>query len=534
MALRDSTIAVNWDVSGAGKLRQTDKEIEESVASAEDLENQAGQAGQELEQAGERGERSFTSLTSTVDKFSEELQTVAAGGLGVGAAGVAGTAFMTESAGDLQDARTAIRAQADEHADALIREAESFENFTNSAVQATEVMQSQRMLLRSDALSGETVAQLTGALGNLAVAYDRDLRDVFEEVRDPLFEAEGATQLVTKGFIRNQEEIFRSIGVWEEGIRTFRKYREEFGTVASRQLIVNELMRKGRREQSAAAAQLDTLNARWSGFVNEIDMAAAIMGGDFAREQEGLLAGMTRFIRQTRKQNPQLLEFAGNLTVLGTAVATVTGSVAALALTVGGISAVFGGVSIAAVLGIGATIAGVTALVTEIGALIVTGETLVAGDFFGLIGRNIAFAASRLGSFVNETLGLEGKLNDISGWIDKWFVNPMDEAISKSEQALQNIGLLPEENEVPSGPNQMMQTPGAGAVPGDVGLPSLDFVPQPSPSPAGAGAGGTKKIEIDIRADGETKDEREAGRRVGEALKKELQKEQAVEVEGAK
>ena len=43
-----------------------------------------------------------------------------------------------------------------------------------------------------------------------------------------------------------------------------------------------------------------------------------------------------------------------------------------------------------------------------------------------------------------------------------------------------------------------------------------------------------RRVEVDIRADGDTENEREAGRKAAEAMKKELEREQAVKVEGAK
>jgi hypothetical protein len=77
--------------------------------------------------------------------------------------------------------------------------------------------------------------------------------------------------------------------------------------------------------------------------------------------------------------------------------------------------------------------------------------------------------------------------------------------------------------------------------------------PQFSPAASGGGSGSqpqavgqfvpvrvtnqgaqVRRVEVDIRADGDTADEREAGRKAAEAMKKELEREQAVKVEGAK
>ena len=540
MALRDSTIAVNWDVGGVSELNQSEDKIQDAADEAEELERDVESAGDEMEATGQKGQDAFMGIADAVDDIS--FGSLAAGGGVVAGSGAAALQTFATAAGDVESARTAIQAQAGGQAERLIQEARAYERWSNSAVSATDIMESQRMLLRSDALSGETVANLTDSLSNLAVAYNRDLRDVFEEVRDPLFEAEGATQLVTKGFIRNQEEIFKARGVWEDGIRTFRKFREEMGTTASRQLIVNELIRKGRREQNAAEAQLGTYNRRWEGLTNELDRTAAVMGGQLARNQSSLIGQFTEWLRVTRE------------TDRGT-----------LAMTTSIIKLASGGASAVAVFGVlGKAISGFAGLMGTT-TVLTTGAVALLTALAGVIAFDIVSALITGESFFiewGETL---------EWWLGVW--RDVQDALSGDTEAGEQ---LPDEmrntstDDVSSagaagGASFFAGSPGAAISPdffnrlfsGGEDFQITGFTPfgtpQFSPAASGGGSGSkpqavgqfvpvrvtnqgaqVRRVEVDIRADGDTADEREAGRKAAEAMKKELERERSVQVEGAK
>ena len=540
MALRDSTIAVNWDVGGVSELNQSEDKIQDAADEAEELEQDVESAGDQMEQAGQQGEDAFMGIADAVDDIS--FGGIAAGGGVVAAGGAAALQSFANAAGDVEEARTAIQAQAGGQAERLIQEARAYERWSNSAVSATDIMESQRMLLRSDALSGETVGDLTGALSNLAVAYNRDLRDVFEEVRDPLFEAAGAQQLVTKGLIRTQRRILKSRGVWSDQIRTIDDYKKEMGEAAARQLIVSELIRKGRREQNAASTQLSTFNQRWEGLTNELSRAAAVMGEEVATEQKGMLSQTTEWLRSLRQTNRGLLAATGKTIAWVTALGAGALAVGVLAGGLLAISAALGGVSLL----LSSAIALAAGLAVVLGVDLVT--SLITGESFFI----------DWGETLKWWLGVWRDVQDaLSGGTEAGEQLP-DEMRDTSTDEVSSAGAA-------GGASFFAGSPGAAISPdffnrlfsGGEDFQITGFTPfgtpQFSPAASGGGSGSqpqavgkfvpvrltnqgaqVRRVEVDIRADGDTADEREAGRKAAEAMKKELERERSVQVEGAK
>jgi hypothetical protein len=112
-------------------------------------------------------------------------------------------------------------------------------------------------------------------------------------------------------------------------------------------------------------------------------------------------------------------------------------------------------------------------------------------------------------------------------------VEPTKEAVMWMREWLQMLNLTPEQGEVPAeGNNQMLQTPGAGSVPFDVGLPSVG----PQPSPSGSRSNRDRRIihEHRIKSDDTDPDTKKTSEAIAEEVGRLLQKQQSVEVEGAK
>ncbi len=344
MALRDTTVAIFFDVDGEKQVRDLDEEIERTAGSAQEMGDEAEEAGGEMEQAGERGERAFQDTAASLGDLEGQLQTIGtvSGGLFAGVA--AAQTFAVTQRAQLEEAETRVSALGGRLGDELVTQAERVSQITDDYVSAEQALRGQAELL-SRGIPVQTIEQVTPALATIATTMEDDLMTVFDRFGDPLKEAVGGFEEIINAGPISKEVFLEQAQALGLNVNTLQDFNDEMDESIARQALANAIRIEANNRRRAAAEIQGTVTGRTQAANNAFQRFAGLLGRDVSEAYKRSTEAGRSWLSSLSEQNPETVTAAGNMASLAGISAAVVSIIAYLPSAIGSVTTALGAVS---------------------------------------------------------------------------------------------------------------------------------------------------------------------------------------------